>query len=684
MTRSAARDSAMPGTGWTPAWWALLLGCAVALTAIDAVLLQFNHHYFSGGFNALTFLSSTGLVASFLGASIAVDAVIILGAWLISWPLLGRIPLTALQKWLLAGMLGVAGPGIYTFLRYQLQRYLGDLIDLDLILTLAGGFGVEMFAQASDQLLGVAVIFGAVLVAAIGLLWAIRRIWKGGPETERLLQMPRWSAITPVFGAAFGLSAVLLPGFCLSESAVCLGLGIKPSGSLIKIAVQQLTDADRDGAGLLSTPPDPDPFDSGIHGYALEIPGNAIDENGLAGDLPIDIRAPESALEIAPLWKKRPHVLLIFGESLRGDVLERSFLGREITPFISRLGREGASSRFGFTNVPYTSKSRAQLFGGRLDPYDGQTSLVDDFKRNGYTVAYFSGQDDSFGGRDQQLGQAKPDVFYDARQDPENRASRFTSPGSLSVSWKLLNRRIAVFLGERPENSPLFMYVNYHDTHFPYHHAELDRIFDIDPLARGRIGPETRDELWATYANASANVDRAVERLVEAFRASIHNEPHVILLTADHGESLFDFGHLGHGQALNIEQTRVPMVLWGIGGDIPEPIGVADLRGLIQRNLDLGREGDRIPQPHLISDSGRRIFQYMSKLARPRLVALRGVDGTIHYAFRRASLESESASGKLTPLDPDEYRAEFAELLRTWEVLNLREHAFGGDPAGPG
>ena len=49
-------------------------------------------------------------------------------------------------------------------------------------------------------------------------------------------------------------------------------------------------------------------------------------------------------------------------------------------------------------------------------------------------------------------------------------------------------------------------------------------------------------------------------------------------MLADHGESLFDEGFLGHGYALNDAQTRIPLIVSGLPLRLVEPFGQVDLR----------------------------------------------------------------------------------------------------------
>ena len=429
-------------------------------------------------------------------------------------------------------------------------------------------------------------------------------------------------------------------------------LGIKNSGAILTMLFERLTDFDFDGYGMFSRPMDQAPFDPSLHPYAIDVPGNGIDENGLAGDHPADYRPPRDDFRDAPVFGARPNVLVVFLEGVRGDLIGATLGERVIMPFVSRLAVEGAHSDHAYANSPYTALSRAQLMGGRLVPFVGQSTLIDDFHRNGYEVAWFSGQDESFGIRESaMLGQARADTHFDARDDADHSVSAFRTSGSLQVSWKRVNEKVAAYLDTRRDARPLLLYVNYGDTHFPYDHREMDDVLGVPRLSRAEIEPERRAEVFATYANAAANVDRAIEQLVAHWQERV-GPGGAILVTSDHGEALFEAGGLGHGLALDEAQTQVPLVLSGIGGDWPEPIGMSDVRGALQRalQLDLGAA----PRARFRPVTGRRILQYMALIDQPRLLCLRGYD---------AALRFDTAYG--TPRrDPD-----FDAMIWWWEGL---------------
>jgi hypothetical protein len=102
-----------------------------------------------------------------------------------------------------------------------------------------------------------------------------------------------------------------------------------------------------------------------------------------------------------------------------------------------------------------------------------------------------------------------------------------------------------------------------------------------------------------------------------------------VVVTADHGEELFEDGFLGHGHKLNARQTRIPFVLSDPGVALPAPIGLNDMRGIILRAA-----GARMPQP------ARRgaVFQYLGSLDRPGSIGLVGRGGRriVFDLFREA------------------------------------------------
>jgi arylsulfatase A-like enzyme len=127
--------------------------------------------------------------------------------------------------------------------------------------------------------------------------------------------------------------------------------------------------------------------------------------------------------------------------------------------------------------------------------------------------------DDSFGGPRYDAGFARAAVAFDARSDRDLRYTTFTTAGSLAVPFDVVEEHVEQTLANRvPAGKPLFLYVNFHDTHFPYTHDGIRPLVSDVRLARQQIGPAEREALWATYANTAANVDSAIGRVLDRVR----------------------------------------------------------------------------------------------------------------------------------------------------------------------
>ena len=201
--------------------------------------------------------------------------------------------------------------------------------------------------------------------------------------------------------------------------------------------------------------------------------------------------------------------------------------------------------------------------------------------------------------------------------------------GQLQVSWKRVNEGSRVSRRRRTPR-PLLLYVNYGDTHFPYDHRELDDLLGVPRLARAAHQPETREGVSRTYANAAANVDRAIEQLVA--RCARSSAP------AARGDR-----HLGPRRGAVRGRRARPRARARRDADAGAAGGVGARRRVAGANRHVGPARARIqrslaptPDPDaparaLRAVPGRRILQYMAYIERPRLLWLRGVDSPLRF-----------------------------------------------------
>lgn len=143
-----------------------------------------------------------------------------------------------------------------------------------------------------------------------------------------------------------------------------------------------------------------------------------------------------------------------------------------------------------------------------------------------------------------------------------------------------LNAQLLQWLDEQPAGARWFAYVHYMDPHAPYGApaAERERFTDNFVEERDFGGHLPRRVQLATEAPLSeaeqahvvdlydgevAYFDRQLGLLLDALEERGLSDETVVVVTADHGEELFESGRLGHGYALSEPMLCVPLVLAG-------------------------------------------------------------------------------------------------------------------------
>ena len=282
-----------------------------------------------------------------------------------------------------------------------------------------------------------------------------------------------------------------------------------------------------------------------------------------------------------------PNVLLVTLDTLRSDWIHAYGFSHSNTPSIDALAARGVLFENAIAAASLTAPSHASMMTGLYardhsvgtlngeSKLEGVGTLAEQFSEAGYETAAFisnvvlrrrMGLDRGF------------DVYDDILDENEpNRPAYFERSAEKTVGQAL------AWLSEQSSERPIFIWLHLQDPHGPYLPPQeyqgrvgavpLRMKGQIPVLARnqGQAGIPAYQELPgvtdpAVYAGRYAEEimysDFWLGRFVEAFEAHSSVRPGLILLTADHGESLGEHGYFfQHGQSVLPELVQVPLIV---------------------------------------------------------------------------------------------------------------------------
>jgi choline-sulfatase len=268
--------------------------------------------------------------------------------------------------------------------------------------------------------------------------------------------------------------------------------------------------------------------------------------------------------------EEKPNVLLITVDTLRADHLGAYGYSRVETPNIDRLARSGARFERAIAHAPLTLPSHASILTGTLPPThgvrnngfrypdSGPPTLADILKKAGYRTGAFVGAfplDSRFGlGR----GFEVYDDLYGSRN--ASRDLTFVERKADDVNAK------ALAWIESPRTERFFAWIHYFDPHAPYEPPA-----PYDAAYRGH-----------EYDGEIAYTDAVIGRLLRRLDDRGLTDRTLIVLTADHGESLGEHEEATHGIFIYDATLRVPLV-FSRQGTVPagkvvqRPVGSIDI-----------------------------------------------------------------------------------------------------------
>jgi arylsulfatase A-like enzyme len=276
-------------------------------------------------------------------------------------------------------------------------------------------------------------------------------------------------------------------------------------------------------------------------------------------------------------------VILISVDTLRADHLSCYGYKRVRTPHINALARGGTLFGQIDSQIPLTLPSHASLLtsaypaatgveeNGALVP-PGSITLASVLKAHGYRTAAFIGSIalDRRYGLDQ--GFDTYDSPFDSAAGPQNPfSSRVTRDANLVF------RSARVWLDANREK-PLFAFIHLYDLHLPY---KLPGYSPVEPSLAG-------------YDGELEYVDAATGRFIESLERNGLWQKAIVILLADHGESLGEHGESGHGYFIYESTIHVPLLIhWpadsqrAYSAQVSEPGGLIDVAPTILEALKL-------------------------------------------------------------------------------------------------
>lgn len=562
-------------------WLSFLISVSLCW-ATETLLLELKYGLFSGGFlqpHSLTGFQDRAWFVALSWFSNVIVALVLALLWfsLGSIVRLGKAVAVYCYVW---GLLTLSiGQSLIAF---KVHAYFGDALTLAVMRNLGGGELSAALNYVLDE--GAMIAYGVALSALAYYLGYRVVLW--------LPNLPQYAGTVPGvtsgagrIGVMLALAAVVASGVVFSLLAnrndhVRHYLSKSASYQMLNQVVSRATDLDGDGFGALGYPIDPAPSDARIYPNALDIPNNGIDEDGVMGDFnPAEVRDNPAVFAERPIR----HLVLVVIESGRADMLGYRVNGQEVTPVLNRLARDGTSVPAVYSHTGFTMGSLKAIFASR--PYAGtpQTSLFTRLKQQGYEVSVFSGQDESFGGiSDVTQMRQTAKVFFDASVAPQDRVFASADPGSIRLDARRVLKEINHRIETADWSTRQFFYINFQEPHFPYAHPGIPKLLPgVNLVKRSDITPENRQAVQHTYWNAVANVDAAIGKVLKALQHKGVIEDTLVVVTADHGESLFDNGMLGHGMSLDDVQMRIPLVVNRPGLDPGRAMGQVQMAPLL-------------------------------------------------------------------------------------------------------
>jgi glucan phosphoethanolaminetransferase (alkaline phosphatase superfamily) len=297
---------------------------------------------------------------------------------------------------------------------------------------------------------------------------------------------------------------------------------------------------------------------------------------------------------------RRKNLVFILVDALRPDHMEQYGYDRKTTPNLTRMGREHPTRVMEevHSTCADTACSIFSLFSSTFPGHFAAHPFMMHHVlwRNGYHIhLILSGDKTYFYSRKQYYGDV--DTFYDGTQAPgyyvnddqlviDKLASMPSFDGNpVMFQFHLMSAHI---LRKRDDG---------HGPFQPEHRYLFSDNRDTGP--GGEVQPRSRN----FYDNGVFRADQVIGKLMSLLQDKGYLEDALVVVTADHGDSLGEHGLYRHANSVREEVLRIPLIMFAYGQPlrIPDPprsfASQVDIAPTILRELDIPPPSSWVGRP---------------------------------------------------------------------------------------
>jgi arylsulfatase A-like enzyme len=281
--------------------------------------------------------------------------------------------------------------------------------------------------------------------------------------------------------------------------------------------------------------------------------------------LPLLLCAAPALADPADGSEPLPNVLLITVDTLRADHLSCYGYHLKTTPNIDRLASKGVRFDRAYTPIPLTGPAHFSLLTSRY-PQEHGARINGVAHREDARLLFLPQILRKFGYRNAAFISAWPltsrlthlDTWFDHYDEDLVRTYQVFSSSRHAED---VTPRAIEWL-EANDDRPFFLWVHYFDPHSPYELREkFAKLEGNGDWVNGsaEVDEETRERV-RNYDSEVAHADDYIGRLLGVVDELKLRQSTLVVLAADHGESLGEHDYVGHGRHLYENIVRVPLM----------------------------------------------------------------------------------------------------------------------------